>query len=449
MANNSTFQYRFDTDIIGDHESMIELQAEGSLWAAQQARDSFGAYLGVSRYAAQVLEDPYDYPIKSKAKNPLLDFGSLFGAKPRQAARCRCLPPDENMPSPDVLLPDPCAVGSAAGGATKEEKTAKAIFMHPLYVTAKASAGAGEKLDFKVGDIVWVDRESKTIIGLCESSDIPKKTTAEDACSLDLKKLHDAGGTSNGGAPNGNYTAGSPAGVPPFDPYIASSRLPDYSHIENAIDAGVIEKFMKDNGHVWYEEDYQLNIVGVTNSEAGPPPNLTNLFDDFMTITYKVNGETFFHIYPATTRPGKTWALGNPQSNGTLEPLNPDGLGFIPTHKTSIREDAYKIRGHGKTRYEAMGTNGKHMDIWRDPVFDTIYSQTIAEFGNKGMNIHRSSKTGTSTVVNKWSGGCQVFANIGHFMEFMTLANKHRELWGNTFTYTLVESAELPSGWSA
>jgi len=87
MANNSTFQYRFDTDIIGDHESMIELQAEGSLWAAQQARESFGAYLGVSRYAAQVLEDPYDYPIKSKAKNPILDFGALFGSKPRMAAR--------------------------------------------------------------------------------------------------------------------------------------------------------------------------------------------------------------------------------------------------------------------------------------------------------------------------------------------------------------------------
>ena len=69
MANSSTFQYRFETDVIGDHEAMIELQAEGALWAAQQARESFGSYMGVSRYAAQVLEAPYDYPKKSRSKN--------------------------------------------------------------------------------------------------------------------------------------------------------------------------------------------------------------------------------------------------------------------------------------------------------------------------------------------------------------------------------------------
>ena len=64
MANNSTFQYRFETDVIADHEAMIELQAEGALWAAQQSRESFGSYVGVSRYAAQVLEEPYDSPPK-------------------------------------------------------------------------------------------------------------------------------------------------------------------------------------------------------------------------------------------------------------------------------------------------------------------------------------------------------------------------------------------------
>jgi hypothetical protein len=447
MANNSTFQYRFDTDIIGDHESMIELQAEGSLWAAQQARESFGAYLGVSRYAAQVLEDPYDYPIKSKKKNPLLDFGSLFGAKPRQAARCRCLPPNENMPSPDVLLPDPCAVGDAAGGATKEDKTAKAIFMHPLYVTAKASAGAGEKLDFKVGDIVWVDRESKTIIGLCESSDIPKKTTAEDACSLDLKKLHDAGGAGGGGTNPMN-----PAGIPPFEPYTPSSKLPDYTHVENAIDAGVIEKFMKDNGYQWYEEDYQLNIVGVTNSEAGPLPNLTNLFDDFFTVTYKVNGETQFHIWPCTTRPGEWYLLGRPNSAGTRTKLNEVGTAFMPTHKTAVRHpNTYMVRQHNT--YEAVGTQYKKLVSFRDNDWNSQYNEINQQVASVGLNLHRSSPKGTSTYVNNWSGGCQVFANIGHFMEFMTLAKKCESIWGtlhkSILGYTLVNSNELPSGWNA
>jgi len=117
MSNNSTFRYSFDTDVIGDHESMISLQAEGALWAAQQSRESFGAYAGVSRYAAQVLEDPYVHPAEKTGWNV---FGSLFGAKPRKACRCRCLPPSENMPSPDSLLPDPCALGN--GPAEKQMK---------------------------------------------------------------------------------------------------------------------------------------------------------------------------------------------------------------------------------------------------------------------------------------------------------------------------------------
>ena len=436
MANNSTFQYRFETDVIADHEAMIELQAEGALWAAQQSRESFGSYVGVSRYAAQVLEEPYDSPPKTKSKNPLLLLGALFGAKPRKAARCRCLPPSENMPSPDVLLPDPCTVGDSAGKVAQKEKIAKAIFMHPLYTTAKASdsAGSSDLTGIKVGDIVWVDRESKTIIGICESSDVPKKSTTTDACSINLQEIFSEGGTSPTPNPDGETTV--------------LGGLQVSLDTANNIDETVIEKFMRENGRPWYEEDYQLNIVGITNSKAGPPPELTNKFDDFITVTYKVNGVTQFKIYPATTRPGRTWLIGNPQSDGTLEPLNPAGTAFMPTHKSAVRQDAYEIRLHGG-KYEALGTRGASQNlIFRDNNWDTKYDEGInSTVGNFGLNIHRSSATGTSTFVNKWSGGCQVFANIGNFNEFMTLAKKHKEIWGNTFTYTLITSEELPAGW--
>ena len=436
MANNSTFQYRFETDVIADHEAMIELQAEGALWAAQQSRESFGSYVGVSRYAAQVLEEPYDSPPKTKSKNPLLLLGALFGAKPRKAARCRCLPPNENMPSPDVLLPDPCTVGDSAGKVAQKEKIAKAIFMHPLYTTAKASdsPGSSDLTGIKVGDIVWVDRESKTIIGICESSDVPKKSTTTDACSINLQEIFSEGGTSPTPNPDGETTV--------------LGGLQVSLDTANNIDETVIEKFMRENGRPWYEEDYQLNIVGITNSKAGPPPELTNKFDDFITVTYKVNGVTQFKIYPATTRPGRTWLIGNPQSDGTLEPLNPAGTAFMPTHKSAVRQDAYEIRLHGG-KYEALGTRGASQNlIFRDNNWDTKYDEGInSTVGNFGLNIHRSSATGTSTFVNKWSGGCQVFANIGNFNEFMTLAKKHKEIWGNTFTYTLITSEELPAGW--
>jgi len=439
MPDNSTFQYSFDTDVITDHESMIGLLAEGALWAAQKSRESFGAYAGVSRYAAIVLEDPFDFP----PGVPFYDFiHALFGSKPRKACRCRCLPPSENMPSPDSLLPDPCALGNGPAGKTNEEKALKAIYMHPLYVTAKSNDGAGSKEldDISTGDIVWVDRKTKTIIGMCETADIPRNTTAGQTCAASLAALI----SGQNFAPEQN---------PPYAPYTPASQLPDYSHIENAIDATVIETFIKANGHPWFEGDYQLNIVGVQNSEAGPPPTLTNLFDDFITVTYKVNGVTQFRIWPFTSRPGHTWLVGNPQSNGTIAPMNPLGTGFIPTHKTSIQEKgAYGIRLHNG-KYEALGTNwDRQQSHFRDPNWDTNYDQVNLAMGNTGMNIHRSSTSanGGSGYVNKYSAGCQVFANIGHWQEFMTLARKHEEVWGvKTFSYILIDSAELPAGRNA
>lgn len=60
-----------------------------------------------------------------------------------------------------------------------------------------------------------------------------------------------------------------------------------------------------------------------------------------------------------------------------------------------------------------------------------------------GINIHRASKWGTSTQIDKWSAGCQVIANNEDFDEFMSLARKGAQLYGNSFTYTLIESNNI------
>ena len=49
-------------------------------------------------------------------------------------------------------------------------------------------------------------------------------------------------------------------------------------------------------------------------------------------------------------------------------------------------------------------------------------------------------KAGTeSTKVNKWSAGCQVFARSYDFECFMALVKKSADIWGEFFTYTLVD----------
>ena len=56
-----------------------------------------------------------------------------------------------------------------------------------------------------------------------------------------------------------------------------------------------------------------------------------------------------------------------------------------------------------------------------------------------GINIHRASKTGTTRTVDKYSAGCQVFENADAFQEFLKLCDRHRQLYGNQFTYTLID----------
>ena len=59
--------------------------------------------------------------------------------------------------------------------------------------------------------------------------------------------------------------------------------------------------------------------------------------------------------------------------------------------------------------------------------------------GYFGINLHRSSATGTSTKVEKWSAGCQVHARIAGFNEMMSLAKRQlQSIKRDTFTYTLI-----------
>jgi len=98
----------------------------------------------------------------------------------------------------------------------------------------------------------------------------------------------------------------------------------------------------------------------------------------------------------------------------------------------------YKIGKH-RGQYEALVQLGGRVKVYRDRNKDEVLDMNpdTADEGYFGINIH---KAGTqSTEVNKWSAGCQVFANEYDFRQFMNLVKRSAELWGETFTYTLVD----------
>ena len=97
-------------------------------------------------------------------------------------------------------------------------------------------------------------------------------------------------------------------------------------------------------------------------------------------------------------------------------------------------------------RYEALGQQ-KPVKVYRDNNLDDCYDfdESSIQEGLFGINIHRATKYAgkKSSQIDRWSAGCQVIAAYDDFMEFMQICNNSKDIWGNSFTYTLIESKDL------
>ena len=180
---------------------------------------------------------------------------------------------------------------------------------------------------------------------------------------------------------------------------------------------------MKLNRYNIYDKPYQLNIVGVRNNTATP-----NKFDDILYAFWKDDKDKWEGaFYTITTDPGTFW-LKNP--------MNKLGAAIL---KNGQYIDAYKIGLH-RGEYKAL-IEQKPVTVIRDYDRNAVldFNNGKQETGNFGINIHRAGSKGTTINVDKWSAGCQVFENAEDFAKFLVLAEKHSGLYGNNFTYTLVD----------
>ena len=193
-----------------------------------------------------------------------------------------------------------------------------------------------------------------------------------------------------------------------------------------------IETAVKAKGYKWFENgDYNLNIVGVRNGETGT--EVTNKFDDFLTLSYKVDGEWNFHCFDATTDPGKHWVENIMREEG------------VAVLKENQYRGSHKIGLH-QGKYEALRQQ-KPVQVYRDNDLDSNYDllEENVQEGIFGINIHRATKWEgkKSTQIDKWSAGCQVIAANDDFRLFMEICNKAKDAWSNSFTYTLINTNDL------
>jgi len=187
-----------------------------------------------------------------------------------------------------------------------------------------------------------------------------------------------------------------------------------------------IKAAMKVKNYKFFESgDYNLNIIGIRNSDTGS--KVTNVFDDLLTVSYKIGDLWHFKKWAATTDPGTKGVkeFHNAQGVARLVPGQYRGSHAIGLHQ-------------GK--YEAL-KQAKPVKVYRDANKDMNYDTKLITEGIYGINIHKAGAD--STYVENWSEGCQVFKKSADFDEFMALVKKAATLHGNSFTYTLLESKDL------
>lgn len=191
-----------------------------------------------------------------------------------------------------------------------------------------------------------------------------------------------------------------------------------------------IRTAVKAKGYAWFETgDFNVNIVGVRNS--GPGSKVTNVFDDFLTISYKEGGQWKFFCWAATTDPGR---------KAVLEFSNTRGVAILVPGQY---RGSHIIRLH-KNQYEALGQD-RPVKVFRDRNKDMKFDMdpsTIQE-GLFGINIHRSNPKTESQLVEDWSEGCQVFKRVKDFNQFMAICKQAAKIHGNRFSYTLLESRDI------
>jgi len=195
--------------------------------------------------------------------------------------------------------------------------------------------------------------------------------------------------------------------------------------IEDSVKAKAYKYFTGDN--------YDVNIIGIRNSMTDG--KVTNKFDDLITISYKdENGDWNYHEYKCTTDPGDDW-IDNPMSPKK-------GCAVL---KPGQYRGSHKIRLHGG-KYIALGQK-KNVTVYRDNNRNDKYEfdESTCDTGLFGINIHRATPYAgkESTRVNKWSAGCQVITANDDWHEFLDICQTAREAWGNSFTYTLIESNDI------
>ena len=170
---------------------------------------------------------------------------------------------------------------------------------------------------------------------------------------------------------------------------------------------------------------YELNIIGIRNDSAKP-----NSFDDTLCVLFKDEyGDETLLCFSCTTDPGLYWLK---------HPMNIKGCAIM---KEGHYPNVYKLGLHrGYKALEQIGKICFVRDNDKDDELDFKDGYEINEVIK--ANIHHAALPENSTIVERWSAGCQVI-NKG-WNEFIELCQKSKLITEqNRFSYTLININDI------
>jgi hypothetical protein len=175
-----------------------------------------------------------------------------------------------------------------------------------------------------------------------------------------------------------------------------------------------------------------INLIGVRNESK-----TSNSFDDFFIVMYKrpSDGLWTWKVMKCTTDPGVYYRNKPMVAAGTAIMIE------------GQYKDTYKIGRHKD--YEALEQIGNMVyirDNDKDSELDFQLSKDRKNLvvGNYKTNIHRANPNQASTVVDKWSAGCQVIADPDDFSYLLSVCKLFRDVnQKNSFDYTLINISDI------
>lgn len=172
---------------------------------------------------------------------------------------------------------------------------------------------------------------------------------------------------------------------------------------------------------------YNLNIIGIRNNHIVR----SGFFDDLIILIYRNKFNNWqVDQFEATTDAGSFYMQNPLNKNGTAILLEGQYKG------------AYQLGLH--KGYEAL-IQSAPMKFVRDNNNDVIFNFNHKKVYNEiiGLNIHTGNIDFMLEENIKASAGCQVIVDPIKYKYFLALCRRSANLYGNSFTYTLIKEKDL------